>query len=42
MLSGKVRAAHAAEAVAGVIGFLLQDGHVADAFTVTEIRASRP
>jgi hypothetical protein len=34
-----VRADRAAEAVAGVVGFLLQNRHVVDEFTVTEIRA---
>ncbi|NUO97222.1 MAG: hypothetical protein HOW71_27150 [Nonomuraea sp.] len=39
VLSGQMRAAAAAEAVAGVVGFLLQNRHVVDDFVVTEIRA---
>ncbi|GAA2801015.1 MULTISPECIES: hypothetical protein [Nonomuraea] len=39
LLSGQVRAALGAEAVAGVVGFLLQNRHIVDEFTVTEIRA---
>jgi hypothetical protein len=39
LLSAQVRAALAAEAVAGVVGFLLQNRHVVAEFTVTEIRA---
>ncbi|PZG18233.1 hypothetical protein [Nonomuraea aridisoli] len=42
LLSGQVRAAMAAEAVAGVVGFLVQNRHVVDEFTVTEIRAVHP
>ncbi|MEV0384907.1 hypothetical protein [Nonomuraea sp. NPDC050643] len=42
LLSGQVRAAAAAEAVAGVIGFLLQNRHIVDEFVVTEIRAVHP
>lgn len=40
ILSGHVRAALSAEAVAGVVGFLLQNRHIVDDFTMTEIRAS--
>ncbi|MFI9560384.1 hypothetical protein [Nonomuraea endophytica] len=40
LLSGQVRAALAAQAVAAVIGFLLQNRHVVEAFHVTEIRAT--
>jgi hypothetical protein len=39
LLTGQVRAVLAAEAVAGVVGFLLQNQHIVDKFTVTEIRA---
>jgi hypothetical protein len=39
LLSGQVRATLGAEAVAGVVGFLLQNQHIVDEFTVTEIRA---
>ena len=39
ILSGQVRATLGAEAVAGVVGFLLQNQHIVDDFTVTEIRA---
>ncbi|MEU7000110.1 hypothetical protein [Nonomuraea sp. NPDC046570] len=39
LLSGQVRATLGAEAVAGVVGFLLQNRHIVDEFTVTEIRA---
>ncbi|MFI6818379.1 hypothetical protein ACIBG7_38700 [Nonomuraea sp. NPDC050328] len=39
LLSANVRAASATEAVAGVVGFLVQNEHIDDAFTVTEIRA---
>ncbi|MFG3437659.1 hypothetical protein ACGF0J_10490 [Nonomuraea sp. NPDC047897] len=40
LLSAQVRAALGAEAVAGVVGFLVQNRHIVDAFTVTEIRAA--
>ncbi|MDA0631847.1 hypothetical protein OUY22_00320 [Nonomuraea sp. MCN248] len=40
LLSAQVRAALAVEAVAGVVGFLVQNRHIVDAFTVTEIRAA--
>ncbi|WP_336212264.1 hypothetical protein [Nonomuraea sp. LPB2021202275-12-8] len=39
VLSGHVRATSGAEAVAGVVGFLLQNRHIVDDFTVTEVRA---
>lgn len=39
LLSGHARATSGAEAVAGVVGFLLQNAHIVDEFTVTEIRA---
>ncbi|MET8866598.1 hypothetical protein ABZW11_26975 [Nonomuraea sp. NPDC004580] len=39
LLSGQVRAATAAQAVAGLVGFLLANRHVVDAFVVTEMRA---
>lgn len=39
LLSGQVRATLGVEAVAGVVGFLLQNRHIVDDFTVTEIRA---
>lgn len=39
LLSGHVRATLGVEAVAGVVGFLLQNRHVVQDFTVTEIRA---
>ncbi|GAA3693887.1 hypothetical protein GCM10022224_069240 [Nonomuraea antimicrobica] len=39
LLSGQARAATGTEAVAGLVGFLLDNRHVVDAFTVTEIRA---
>ncbi|MGW3349263.1 hypothetical protein ACWDA3_38715 [Nonomuraea rubra] len=39
LLSARVRAALGAEAVAGVVGFLVQNRHIVDEFTVTEIRA---
>lgn len=42
LLSGQTRAATSAEAVAGLVGFLLGNRHVVDAFTVTEIRAVSP
>ena len=38
-MSGQVRASLGAEAVAAVLGFLLQNRHIVDKFTVTEIRA---
>lgn len=41
LLSGQGRAALGAEAVAGVVGFLLQNRHIVQEFTVTEIRAVR-
>ncbi|WP_146103953.1 hypothetical protein [Nonomuraea solani] len=40
LLSGQVRAATGTEAIAGLVGFLLDNRHVVDAFTVTEIRAA--
>ncbi|WP_113705404.1 hypothetical protein [Nonomuraea lactucae] len=40
LLSAQVRAALGAEAVAGVVGFLVQNRHIVDEFTVTEIRAA--
>ncbi|MEU6788358.1 hypothetical protein ABZ912_55000 [Nonomuraea angiospora] len=40
LLSARVRAALGAEAVAGVVGFLVQNQHIVDEFTVTEIRAA--
>jgi hypothetical protein len=39
LLSGQARAATSAEAVAGLVGFLLGNRNVVDAFIVTEIRA---
>ncbi|PZG34461.1 hypothetical protein C1I98_27990 [Spongiactinospora gelatinilytica] len=39
LLSGQTRAGSGAEAVAGVAGFLLQNRHIVQEFTVTEIRA---
>lgn len=39
LMSGQVRATLGAEAVAAVLGFLLQNQHIVDEFTVTEIRA---
>ncbi|MEU5864240.1 MULTISPECIES: hypothetical protein [unclassified Nonomuraea] len=39
LLSARVRAALGVEAVAGVVGFLVQNRHIVDTFTVTEIRA---
>lgn len=42
LLSGRSRAVTGAEAVAGLVGFLLDNEHVRDAFTVTEIRAVCP
>ncbi|MEU1388903.1 MULTISPECIES: hypothetical protein [unclassified Nonomuraea] len=40
LLSARVGAALGAEAVAGVVGFLVQNRHIVDEFTVTEIRAA--
>lgn len=42
LLTGQGRAATAAEAVAGLVGFLLVNEHITAPFTVTEIRAVRP
>jgi hypothetical protein len=39
LLSGQVRAATGTEAVAGLVGFLVDNRHIVDDFTVTEIRA---
>jgi hypothetical protein len=39
LLSGQARAATGTEAVAGLVGFLVDNRHIDDAFTVTEIRA---
>ncbi|MDF5755097.1 hypothetical protein [Spongiactinospora sp. TRM90649] len=39
LLSGRVRAGSGTEAAAGVAGFLLQNRHIVQEFTVTEIRA---
>ncbi|MFI7639022.1 hypothetical protein [Nonomuraea sp. NPDC049400] len=39
LLSGQARAATGTEAVAGLVGFLIENRHIVDAFTVTEIRA---
>jgi hypothetical protein len=39
LLSGQARAALGAEAVAGVVGFLVQNQHIVDEFVVTEVRA---
>ncbi|MFG1706928.1 hypothetical protein ACFLIM_27420 [Nonomuraea sp. M3C6] len=39
LLSGQARAALGAEAVAGVVGYLVQNQHIVDEFVVTEIRA---
>ncbi|GAA5045312.1 hypothetical protein HNP84_002651 [Thermocatellispora tengchongensis] len=39
LLTGQARAATGPEAIAGLVGFLLENRHIADAFTVTEIRA---
>ncbi|MGN9844414.1 hypothetical protein ACTMTI_40440 [Nonomuraea sp. H19] len=39
LLSGQVRAALGVEAVAGVVGYLVQNQHIVDEFVVTEIRA---
>ncbi|GAA0994703.1 hypothetical protein GCM10009555_087730 [Acrocarpospora macrocephala] len=39
ILSGQVRTALGAEAVAAMVGFLLQNRHIVEEFTVTEIRA---
>ena len=39
LLSGQSRAATGTEAIAGLVGFLLDNRHIVDAFTVTEIRA---
>lgn len=39
LLSGQARAATSAEAIAGLVGFLVGNRHIVDAFTVTEIRA---
>ncbi|MEV0349912.1 hypothetical protein AB0H88_29400 [Nonomuraea sp. NPDC050680] len=39
LLSGQIRAELGAEAVAGMVGFLLQNQHIVDEFIVTEIRA---
>ncbi|MGW0802400.1 hypothetical protein [Nonomuraea sp. NPDC002799] len=39
LLTGQARAALGVEAVAGLVGFLLQNRHIVDEFTVTEVRA---
>ncbi|NUW32387.1 hypothetical protein HTZ77_13240 [Nonomuraea sp. SMC257] len=39
LLTGQLRAAQAVEAVAGLVGFLVQNRHIVDEFTVTEVRA---
>jgi hypothetical protein len=39
LLTGQVRAALGSEAVAGVVGYLVQNQHIVDEFVVTEIRA---
>ncbi|RCG31348.1 hypothetical protein DQ384_11600 [Sphaerisporangium album] len=39
LLTGQARAARGAQAVAGLIGFLLHNRHVVDEFTVQETRA---
>ncbi|WP_433443730.1 hypothetical protein [Nonomuraea sp. CA-141351] len=39
LLTGQARAAQGVEAVAGLVGFLLQSLHAVDDFTVTEVRA---
>ncbi|TYB64777.1 hypothetical protein FXF51_20185 [Nonomuraea sp. PA05] len=39
LLSGQSRAATGTEAIAGLVGFLLDNRNIVDAFTVTEIRA---
>ncbi|GAA0419088.1 hypothetical protein Acor_28730 [Acrocarpospora corrugata] len=39
ILSGQVRTGLAAEAVAGMVGFMLQNRHIVEEFNVTEIRA---
>ncbi|MCP2347852.1 hypothetical protein [Nonomuraea roseoviolacea] len=39
LLTGQVRAAQGVEAVAGLVGFLVQNRHIVDEFTVTEVRA---
>ncbi|TMR08946.1 hypothetical protein ETD86_45570 [Nonomuraea turkmeniaca] len=39
LLSGQARAATGTEAVAGIVGFLIDNRHIVDAFTVTEVRA---
>ncbi|MBN6051003.1 hypothetical protein JYK22_03565, partial [Nonomuraea sp. RK-328] len=41
LLTGQARAARGVEAVAGLVGFLVQNPHVVDEFTVTEVRAVR-
>lgn len=40
LLTGQARAALGAEAVAGVVGYLVQSRHIVDQFVVTEIRAT--
>ncbi len=39
LLTGQARAAYGVEAVAGLVGFLVQNRHTVDDFTVTEVRA---
>ncbi|MEV0199778.1 hypothetical protein [Nonomuraea sp. NPDC050691] len=39
LLTGQVRAAQGVEAVAGLVGFLVQNRHIVDEFIVTEFRA---
>ncbi|WP_327587524.1 hypothetical protein OHA25_11325 [Nonomuraea sp. NBC_00507] len=39
LLSGQARAATGTEAVAGLVGFLIDNRHIANTFTVTEVRA---
>ncbi|MCP2363804.1 hypothetical protein HD597_010824 [Nonomuraea thailandensis] len=41
LLTGQARAAEGVEAVAGLVGFLLQSRGAVDDFTVTEVRATR-
>ncbi|MEV0150743.1 MULTISPECIES: hypothetical protein [unclassified Nonomuraea] len=39
LLTGQARAERGVEAVAGLVGFLVQNRHIVDEFTVTEVRA---
>jgi hypothetical protein len=41
VLTGQAHAEHGVQALAGVVGFLLHNRHVVDAFTVTETRVAR-